>query len=98
MSKCSLGANWDIQRAMSCATTSDRAKTPVKEYSDAKATCMNEPNCRGFQDECGRYDEFYLCNADSQLIETSNCGSNAHILKGYNIYRNDRKASYWKLK
>ena len=26
---------------MSCATTSDRAKTPVKDYSDAKATCMN---------------------------------------------------------
>ena len=72
---------------MSCASTSDRAKTPFKRYADARDACINRLNCRGFQNECSRPDEFYLCNKDSQLIEASTCGSIAYIVKGDYIYR-----------
>ena len=67
---------------MKCTTPSDRAKTPFKRYADARDACMKGLDCRGFQNDCGRNDEFYLCNKDSQLLQTSICGTIVYILKG----------------
>ena len=86
-----LDLNWDVQKGMKCATPSDRALKSFKRYADARDACMNGLNCRGFQNDCGRNDEFYLCNKDSQLFQTSSCGTIVYILKGNNLFRYNRK-------